>query len=106
MADEGMGFLKGHLGEPTPHVETVDGDDGDTRGKTGMGKVINGLDREEELALYQELRGAYWVHNTIRHLVAAGTIAASLYLSAQSLDIEMITYSVLALIVTVTYLKG
>lgn len=109
MADRGMGFLT--LALKTPEGE-INGDaDGDaespsTVGAPGMGKVINGLDREEELALYRELHRTYWVRNTLRHFVAIAVIGVSLYLSSQSVDLELAIYALLTLVVTVTYLKG
>lgn len=107
MADRGMGFLTSALKAPEGEV-TVDesAESPTTVGAPGMGKVINGLDREEELALYRELHGAYWVRNTLRQLVAVAVISVSLYLSSQSVDIEAAIYALLTLAVTVTYLKG
>ena len=70
--------------------------------------IINLLyrDWEEELALYRELHGAYWVRNTLRQFVAVAVIGISLYLSSQSVDLEAAAYALLTLVVTVTYLKG
>lgn len=109
MADRGMGFLTSALKAPEGEING-DGDENaespSTVGAPGMGKVINGLDREEELALYRELHGAYWVRNTLRQFVAVAVIGISLYLSSQSVDLEAAAYALLTLVVTVTYLKG
>lgn len=112
MADQGLGFLSGALfcSAPQSQINEADGategDDENTVGAPGMGKVINGLDSSSEKALFKELRAAYWFENGVRHFVAIGVIISGLVLSTLYAELPSLMYALLTLIVTVTYLKG